>query len=297
MKKKLPLKKHVYLQWFLKSLPAVFGWKLFRIKPKTNLFLEKKLTMEETDQTLKDAIIANEPFAAIRIGAVEMGAIHNYERIQLGLMKTFKSSVRVSMKNNAGFFPTDDKNLTYFAKHFIKDANKTDYLGISGLHMESYMARRYFPHAQFGLYEGFEPFHGQWIQALKGKKVLVISPFAHDIQTQYENREKLFPKGILPEFELIPYTSVLTLGTQVDMRYSSWFEALDAMKVDLLKLEFDVALVGAGAFGSHLVWFIKSSLRKVAIQMGMSNQTYYEKNLNRNYVFDSFLAELKSSKK
>ena len=275
MKKKLPLKRSVYLQSFLQSLPAVLAWKLFRRKPKTHRFLQHDLSIDMTSQRLSEAIEANEPFAAIRIGAVEMGALHNYERMQLGLKKSFKLSVRYSMKNNAGFFPTDDKNLTYYAKHFIKDAPKTDLLGISGLHMETYMARRYFASAQYGLYEGFEPLRGNWIQSLKGKRVLVISPFAKDIEAQYKQRKKLFPEGVLPEFDLLTYTCVLTIGTQKDDRYESWFEALDAMKVDILKLDFDVALVGAGAFGSHLVWFIKSSLRKVAIQTGGATQTMF----------------------
>lgn len=259
----------------MKSLPSVLAWKLFRIKPKTNRLFNEPLTLEKTNQALIEAIQALEPFAAIRIGAVEMGAIHNYERIQLGLKKTFKQSVKTSMKNNAGFFPPDDKNLTYYAKHFIKDAAKTDLLGISGLHMEAYMTKRYFPSAHYGLYEAFEPLRGDWIHALKGKRVLVISPFAHDIEAQYKKRHHLFPAGVLPEFELVTYPSVLTLGTQLDDRYDSWFEALDAMKVDIVKLDFDVALVGAGAFGSHLVWFIKSSLRKVAIQTGGATQTMF----------------------
>jgi hypothetical protein len=275
MKKKLPLKKGVYFKYFLQSLPAVFAWKLFRIKPNPSRFLEpKQLDLTTSDAMLKNAILSGEPFAAIRIGAVEMGAIHNYERIQLGLMKSFKPSVRYSMKNNAGFFPTDDKNLTYYAKHFIKDAPKTDLLGISGLHMEKYMAKRYFSNAEYLLYEAFEPLRGTWIQALEGKKVLVISPFADQIKQQYQQKDELFPEGVLPAFELITYPAVISLG-KATPEYPTWFEALDAMKVDILKLDFDLALIGAGAYGSHLAWFIKSSLRKPAIQTGGATQTLF----------------------
>jgi hypothetical protein len=275
MNKKLPLKKRFYIQHFLKSVPSILGWKLFKIKPQTSTFLTKSLSMKTTNDQLKEAIESNEPFAAIRIGAVEMGALNNYEKISLGFRKTFKHSVIKSMKHNAGFFPCSQKDLTFYAKHFFKDASKTDFLGVSGIHMESYMAKRYMPNATPVLYEAFEPLHGDWIHALAGKRVLVISPFASDINKQFAIMDRLFPPGVIPPFTLVTYESVLTLGDEEDARYDTWFEALDAMKVDILKLDFDIALIGAGAYGSYLAWFIKSSLRKQAIQTGGATQTLF----------------------
>jgi hypothetical protein len=231
--------------------------------------------MKATNDHLKAAIESNEPFAAIRIGAVEMGALNNYEKISLGFRKTFKPSVIHSMKHNAGFFPCTQKDLTFYAKHFFKDANKTDYIGVSGIHMEAYITKRYMPNAQPILYEAFEPLHGDWIQALAGKRVLVISPFASDIKKQFAKMDHVFPPGVVPSFTLITYESVLTLGNELDARYDTWFEALDAMKVDILKLDFDIALIGAGAYGSYLAWYIKSSLRKQAIQTGGATQTLF----------------------
>ncbi len=128
----LPLKRYHYYRAFLKNSIHVLKWKLFRIKPPTHRFLRhRNLTLQSGNQILKTLIEKGEPFAAVRIGAVEMGAIHNYEKILLGIKKTFKPIVRWSMKNNAGFFPTDDKSLTYYAKHFMKEAKKTDVFGVS----------------------------------------------------------------------------------------------------------------------------------------------------------------------
>lgn len=264
-----------YYRAFLKSSVGVFLWKLFKIKPITNRFLShKKITLEKGNQTLKTFIEKGEPFAAVRIGAVEMGAIHNYEKILLGLKKTFKPIVKWSMKNNAGFFPTDDKSLTYYAKHFMKEAKKTDVFGVSGIHMEGYMFQRYFHSPHIIQYESFEPLRGDWIQSLEGKKVMVVSPFANDIKKQYQQKDKLFPKGVLPNFKLITVTAVQTIGDQVDKRYVNWFEALDAMKVEIMKHDFDIALIGAGAYGSHLCWFVKTMGRQ-AIQTGGATQTMF----------------------
>lgn len=271
----IPQRRALYRQAFFKSAIHVFNWHAFRIKPSTERFLQfKGLTLPYGASVLKDQILAGEPFAAIRIGAVEMGALNNYEKILLGYAKTYKPSVRLSMKQNAGFFPTNDKQLTFYAKHFFKEAMKTDILGISGIHMETYMYQRYLGQAKVIPYEAFEPLRGDWIQALEGKRVLVVSPFADDIAKQYKQKEKLFPSGVIPEFTLLTVKAVQTIGEQTDDRYHTWFEALDAMKVEIMKHDFDIALVGAGAYGSHLCWFIKS-MSKQAIQTGGATQTMF----------------------
>ena len=271
----LSLNRKTYQREFLKSSWGVFKWKLFRIKTSTNQFLHfKNLTLKHGNDVLKAAIFKEEPFAAVRIGAVEMGAIHNHEKILLGLKTTYKPSVVMSMKQNAGFFPTIDKQLTFYAKHFVKEAKKTDILGISGIHMESYMYQRYFNEANVIPYEAFEPLRGDWIQALQGKRVLVVSPFAEDIQKQYAKRKQLFPAGVMPNFTLITVKAVQTIADATDDRYPTWFDALDAMKVDVMKHDFDIALIGAGAYGSHLAWFIKTMGRQ-AIQTGGATQTMF----------------------
>jgi len=271
----LPLKRYYYYRAFLKNSIHVLKWKLFRIKPPTHRFLShRNLTLQSGNQTLKTLIEKGEPFAAVRIGAVEMGAIHNYEKILLGIKKTFKPIVRWSMKNNAGFFPTDDKSLTYYAKHFMKEAKKTDVFGVSGIHMEAYMFQRYFQSPYVIQYEAFEPLRGDWLKSLEGKRVLVVSPFANDIEKQYQNRTRLFPQGVIPNFQLITVKAVQTIGDQLDSRFANWFEALDAMKVDIMKHDFDIALIGAGAYGSHLCWFIKTMGRQ-AIQTGGATQTMF----------------------
>jgi hypothetical protein len=273
--KPIPLKKSSYWQAFFRSAYHVFKWKLFRIKKSTTTFLHYRgLTLDYGNTTLKSAIEAGQPFAAVRIGAVEMGCLNNYEKILLGLSKTFKPSVKMGMKTFAGFFPPNDKNLTFYAKHFFKESSKTDILGISGIHMETYMYQRYFHGKAVIPYEAFEPLRGNWIQALKGKKVLIVSPFAKDIERQYARRESIFPRGVLPEFKLLTVKAIQTIGDQDDKRYSTWFEALDAMKVEIMKHDFDIALVGAGAYGSHLCWFIKA-MHKQAIQTGGATQTMF----------------------
>jgi hypothetical protein len=271
----LSLNRKHYQRASFKSFLDMLKWKLFRIKKSTKQFLHyKNLTLMHGDEVLLSALSKDEPFAAVRIGVVEMGALDNYEKILLGMKKTYSPSVVLSMKQRAGFFPTNDKQLTFYAKHFFKEAKKTNILGISGIHMESYMYQRYFAGANVIPYEAFDPLRGHWIQALKGKRVLVVSPFADDIKKQYANRKKIFPSGELLEFTLITVKAVQTIADNLDDRYPTWFDALDAMKVEVMKHDFDVALIGAGAYGSHLCWFVKTMGRQ-AIQTGGTTQTMF----------------------
>lgn len=71
---------------------------------------------------------------------------------------------------------------------------------------------------------------------LEGKKVLVVHPFAEDIQSKYNNHRTDIWKDpdVLPEFKLITYKSVQSmLGLKTP--YKSWFDALNKMEDDISK--------------------------------------------------------------
>ena len=92
-----------------------------------------------------------------------------------------------------------------------------------------------------------------WTSVLKGKRVLVMSPFTDTIVKQYARRELLFENSeVLPEFaELIPLKAVQSIaGNPTD--YSDWFQALQSMKDQMTSIDYDVALIGCGAYGMHL---------------------------------------------
>lgn len=267
----------IYVRYFLRNARFVLAYKIFRILPRVDRFGKvKQITLKSSDDVLKLRIASGKSFAAIRFGAVEMSALNNYVKIKLGLRRSYKKSVRYSMKNNAGFFPTTTDNLNYYATYMLKQIGQTDILGISGVHMEDYFHRYYCPQAVPIQYWAFEPLLGSWSPLLKGKKVLVISPFAKQIEEQYKRRKELFTgrPEILPEFTLKTVEAVQTLGKEADPRFSNWFEALDYMKVEVLKHDFDIALVGCGAYGSALCLFIKG-LKKQAIQTGGATQLLF----------------------
>ena len=95
---------------------------------------------------------------------------------------------------------------------------------------------------------------------------MVVSPFAESIKTQYEKRLLIWPNKLLPEFNLIPYKAVQSIGGIGP--HSSWFESLNIMKEEISELDFDVALLGCGGYGMPLMSHIKNTLNKSAIYVG-----------------------------
>lgn len=282
--------KKTYIWEFIKSSRAVLAYKFFKIKPRMDkIGTHKQLTMQKGTNIIEEAIKEGKPFAAIRFGAVEISALNNYEKKKLGFVKKYKKSVLYSIKNNAGYFPATDEYLDHYGRHLETNLQDTDILGISGVHMENYFFNTLMPSAKPVQNWVLDPLLGKWSHLLAGKKVLVISPFAKQIEQQYTKRHLLFgpEPSVLPEFELETIEAVLTSGEALDDRFSTWFEALDYMKVEILKKDYDIALIGAGAYGSLLALFVKSQ-GKMAIQTGGATQLLFgiigKRWENREYV-------------
>ena len=109
---------------------------------------------------------------------------------------------------------------------------------------------------------------------VQGKKVLVIHPFVKSIQQQYNRHEKLFknPK-VLPKFELKCIKAVQSIAGNT-VEFQDWFEALDSMKKQINKTDFDIAIIGAGAYGFPLAAHIKR-IGKKAVHMGGMTQMLF----------------------
>lgn len=107
-----------------------------------------------------------------------------------------------------------------------------------------------------------------WTRVLAGKKVLVIHPFAESIRSQYAKRALLFENPeVLPEFELKTIQAYQSIGGNNPRNYPDWFAARDAMKMEIDRHDFDIALVGAGAYGLFLTHHCKQ-IGKKAVYMG-----------------------------
>lgn len=132
-----------------------------------------------------------------------------------------------------------------------------------------------------------------WTQALKGKKVLVVHPFEHSIREQYKKRQHIFERaeveGILPDFDLITLKAHQTIAKN-KTNFKSWFDALDDMCEKCTLLDFDIAIIGCGAYGFPVAAHIKR-MGKVAIHFGGATQLLFGIMGNR-WEKDSVLSEI-----
>lgn len=249
--------------------------KLIRLKPHRH----RLLSAEEGNAIIKDRIISGEPFVAARIGGCEMTVVNGIlaERAHIG---TLTKRRKQQLVTNAGFFPYQDDMFSKFADINIELSKYCDVYAMFNWINSGYLYDEYvYPNGGVpALSDCVQPyfFDDPWSSALKGKTVLVIHPFTETIASQYaKNREKLFEnKNVLPEFELKTMKAVQTIAGTKDERFETWFDALDFMTNEALKIDFDIAIIGCGAYGYPLAMRLKAA-GKQAVHMGGATQLLF----------------------
>jgi len=181
------------------------------------------------------------------------------------------------MANPAGFFPLDDRSLDAFAELYLHELDQADMMGVWFNLSEDAICNDFC--AEAGLVElgCLEPFWyaDPWSRNLAGKKVLVIHPFAESIRKQYAEKRKLLftSPDVLPDFELKTFKAVQSIaGSKTE--FATWFDAYHHMCDKIAEIDFDICLIGAGAYGLPLASFAKR-LGKQAIHIGGATQLLF----------------------
>lgn len=235
-------------------------------------------------------ILMNEKPAMIaRFGSIELRCCETYQNIfsDKKLIKKicdyitgkeepyfWSEEIISSMKNNTGFFSSNPEQLELFSKEMIKAMENVDILG-SWLDHEKHFFDN-LSHAKFVRLPDLEPYFHQdpWTKALENKTVLVIHPFADTIKKQYEKKDLLFSnKNVLPDFKLKTLKAIQSIAGNIP-DYDDWFSALESMKKDIKNMDFDIAIIGCGAYGFLLADYVKS-IGKKAVHLGGATQLLF----------------------
>lgn len=220
----------------------------------------------------------DKPSLITRFGLFELEILKSFLDNKKRLI-TFGKDDYQAMSNNAGFFPANDYMLSRFASEMYEILANIDVLGVWFVPKEARVIPKYCPEkmrtvniSSIGDIDIERP----WTRCLKGKKVLVIHPFAQTIKSQYEKRELLFKNpDVLPEFDLQVIKAVQSIADEkADLPFKTWFEALDFMKSQISQVDFDIALIGCGAYGMFLADYCKS-IGKKAVHMGGATQLLF----------------------
>ena len=174
-----------------------------------------------------------------------------------------------SFCNNAGFFPMEKSQnlLMRYLDLCIQDMQLVDVLG-SWRYNEKVFSKQLKNSIKVDR-ELMTPLLTQypWTYGLKGKKVLVVHPFSETIMSQYKKRKLLFPNSeILPEFSLEVIKAVQSQAYE-DTPFANWFDALKFMEQEIDSHNYDICLLGCGAYGFNLAAHCKRRGKK-AIHLG-----------------------------
>lgn len=259
---------------------------------------------EVASQIIYDALMADKPCMIARFGSTELTCLLNYvgvtqdknKYLQYIQGKTqrwwWEKNIINQMQNWSGFFPARQDKIEQFCQLMVNDVPQVDVLG-SWLAGENIFKEQLENSKKIWL-DYLNPFFARnpWSRALKGKKILVVHPFVDTIEIQYSKRKLLFKDpNMLPEFELKTIKAIQSIGNEI-VQFKDWFEALQFMKDEIDKTDYDICLIGAGAYGFPLAAHVKRKGKK-AIHLGGSLQLLFgirgkrweDPNLNKDYSF------------
>lgn len=239
-------------------------------------FHRRVLSRHQGHQWIAALFRDGRPFMVSRIGMLEGDCAAYYWLHRKAGLPYSARTLRV-MPNNTGFFPASEEALDRFSALYLKSVKSVDVMGVWVAGAESSLCREFCPQAALIDWRGLEPYYHRkpWSAALADKKVVVVHPFAGSIAKQYRQaRTHLFKDpSVLPEFELRTVRAVQSLAN-AKTGFKDWFEAIGYMQREIVREDFDVALIGAGAYGLPLAAYVKS-LGKTAVHLGGPTQLLF----------------------
>lgn len=291
--------------------------KQYLLKGMRKLFHEQRMLSkpdcdhdpESASRIIFNALVSPEPQMIARFGGFELATVVNY----LGVKKNphdiiayargrepqwwWDLSLINAMRSNAGFFPAELPQIERFCELMLGDIPSVNILG-SWLPEERFFHRE-LQHTYKVNLELLNPFFSEnpWTRALEGKKVLVVHPFANTIKEQFAKRDLLFDNCLLPDFRLTTIKAIQSIAGE-KTPFKDWFEALGFMQTEIDKVDYDIALIGCGAYGFPLAAHVKRNGKK-AVHLGGSLQLLFgirgkrweNENYNPHYNYAKLINE------
>lgn len=251
------------------------------------------MSAEELNDFVYHGLIDNQPFMVARFGSIELdSALYTYlcelpllERYKLYIQKKipflrysedYAKHLMNPLCNNAGFFPNNVDYLAKFGKKVREEDSSCCCCCCCCWNNEDLMIPFFDKNIVFGELAKLEPYDyfNPWTIALKGKNVLVVHPFADTIRKQYNRRKFLWKNhDILPDFNLFTIKAVQSIAGE-KTSFVDWFEALHYMENQMDSIDYDIAIIGCGAYGFSLAAHAKRSGKK-AVHLGGATQILF----------------------
>ena len=248
-----------------------------------NLIIENQRLRNYLENKLK----THEPFIIPRIAGVENKLAHlgimilqTNQTLQNDLLEKFL----FVMKNNAGIKITNPQSIVNYASMYLQAFHECEmYFDWEpwGNVAQSIFDSLLFIHINFNktrvsalALDVFHNIHSNpWTTSLRGKRLLIISPFVDSMREKLDNRDKIYGVELFPECEFV---FLKPPQTQANCESDEFNVELDkfVFKINEIKSLFDVALVSCGGYG-NLVCSKIYQMNKSAIYVGGVLQMYF----------------------
>lgn len=262
---------------------------------------------EAANELVRQELQAPKPSMICKFGTTEFSCVRNYlsmhePRRLSDLLRYIKREKKFlwwwdtvdAMANLSGLFPATEAMADQFCKLMLQDIKEIDILG-SYIKDEQQLYRELSHVKRVNLEGYYAPFRfaNPWTEMLEGKKVLVVHPFEESIHNQYQRRQLLFenPK-VLPQFELKTVKAVQTIANN-RAGFNDWFEALDFMKDRIDQTDYDIAIIGCGAYGMPLAAHVKRMGKKAVHMAGWTQMLFgiYGRRWEKDTEMSKFINE------
>lgn len=243
--------------------------------------------MNRDDQSIHRLLSSPSPHMIGRIAGIELKVAY----FVLEHAHKIRDQDLLELENNAGIHITSQESLKEYSTRLIEAYEACSAIGTwetSGKVYEitgegqNFVQRRT-PHIPKISALALEPYYlspmePSWMEALKGKRVLILHPFIHTIHKQLEHLKELYPNRSWFEgcqFRLVrpPFTLA---GNHNNKDWKEHYEeCIATLRKTYEEEPFDIALIGAGGYGMLLSHFLYSEFRVSTVYIGGALQIFF----------------------
>lgn len=250
----------------------------------------KQIDLEYADLYISELILKNKPALIGRLGGTEARFLNEFKKISsMPILNNLAFKLKPNwnkrckeINTNAGFYFQNLDEVNQFSNIYKSALINTDILGAWGTAFTS-IESDYLDLIPKLIPVGYtapwvQPYVKSkylipWSKSLQGMRVLVVNPFSESIQNQFSRIAGVFPNYNCHDFQLITLKSPMTINTHMPSK-KSWFDYLEETKIQMSKLDFDIALISAGSYSYPLAHFAKQ-LGKIGIHAGGGLQLFF----------------------
>lgn len=235
-------------------------------------------------EALASALDRSTGFAAGKLGTSERMWLTyppRIERDQGARRRALVAALTYRSEASAGIWSSDLESLLGFCERFRVAVGQLDFIGLfdDAFPIELEIFNRERPPGRPMLFQEQEPIRDPavpagecWLELLRGRRVLIVSPFADLLRDRAEAGvyEAVWESAGKPWFEPAAVSSVeipYGFDPETQRRYGSALELLEDVCDKLAALDFDLALIGAGGIAIPIAAAVKDSGR-VGLSLG-----------------------------